>query len=374
MVIKKWESPVLAGDYIPYILNTESLAHVLRMPYGNLVRVLRTQGMNYRYQRFEIPKKSGGSRIIHQPHRDLHFIQKRILRYVLNPLQAQLGKHVAAYRKRLNIPSAVAQHIPNCPLCNSQTPSAHACPKLGLFISLDLVDFFPSTYAISVYDYFKALGFNKNICWTLTHLITVQPKDDKALCGAIIPQGAPTSGAICNLVADKLIDTPIIKYLQDLGNHYHLTDSQKWVYTRYADDINITCGIRLPPQDINNIITNITRIINAAHYAVNARKTRYVYGTYYQRKMLGVVFNAKMTYEKKKAKKLRAILHNCRVHGFDTQYTKAGKKSVEELKTYLTGTINWVAQIDATKGASFQAAYDRALAAEELKQQGEMNG
>jgi hypothetical protein len=49
--------------------------------------------------------------------------------------------------------------------------------------------------------------------------------------------------------------------------------------------------------------------------------------------------------------RLRAIIHNCLVQGFDTQFQRAGKENVAQLQDYLQGKANYIKQINPEKGA-----------------------
>jgi hypothetical protein len=83
---------------------------------------------------------------------------------------------------------------------------------------------------------------------------------------------------------------------------------------------------------------------------VNKRKTR-ITNTFYRKQLLGIVFNVHPNVAKDEYLRLRAIIHNCLVQGFDTQYQRAGKESVAELLTWLKGKANYVQQINPDRGA-----------------------
>jgi hypothetical protein len=91
------------------------------------------------------------------------------------------------------------------------------------------------------------------------------------------------------------------------------------------------------------------QIIHEAGYRVNKRKTRMSYG-YYRKSLLGMVFNQKANYSKQDYLWMRAMIHNCAVHGFDSQYKKANQFSTDAMITWLRGKINWINQINPDKG------------------------
>ena len=90
------------------------------------------------------------------------------------------------------------------------------------FICIDLEDFFPSISLNRVRKLFLLLGYSTRAVNILTRLCT---------CGEGLPQGAVTSPAISNLVVSKL-DRRIGGY----------TSRRNIAYTRYADDITISCN------------------------------------------------------------------------------------------------------------------------------------
>lgn len=357
---------------MPYAIDDCSVANHLgfrnKVVWGVLLNI-----MNH-YHVFEVPKSQGGMRTIHAPDDMMKLLLYRIYIRFLMPMHEQLGDHVTAYRMGRDVKDTVVQHIPRCPICDSatKTPKKHLCPRRGLLIKMDLSSFFHAHTRTWIRNYFKDLGYSHTVAGILAGLLTVP--DVARWDGAEgeqewytrTPQGSPASGAICNLIADKRLDTPILKYLESLNTRYSLKDDWRWTYTRYADDLAFTCGINPPLQDRYNIIDDIQNIIDEAGYRVNHAKTR-IARNYGAKNMLGIVFNQKPNYAKADYLRMRAITHNCATQGFETQYAKANQESAEAMILWLRGNINWINQINPDKGSKLLAEFDVALALHKQK-------
>ncbi|MBN1285074.1 MAG: RNA-directed DNA polymerase [Anaerolineae bacterium] len=152
----------------------------------------------FRYRHFTVPKKDGGRREICAPGPRLKEVQRQILRAYLDPR----APHPAAmgFRRALSI----ADHA-----------WAHA--GAAIIITADIEDFFPSTRARRVAAWWAAQGFNDAEVHLLTRLTTYRGS---------LPQGAPTSPALSNLVNAEL-DAALHRRAQQSGG----------VYTRYCDDL-----------------------------------------------------------------------------------------------------------------------------------------
>ncbi len=324
------------------------------------------------YEVFRIPKRNGKVRIIHSPSDIMKGLHEGVHVRLLAPLQAKLGDHVTAYRTGRSILDAVNRHIPQCPICDNSpkgvSPKSHACPKKGAYIQMDLRDFFHSTSRASIRNYFITQGYSFYVSGLIANLLTVEdlinPEHFKAPESISkyrtgVPQGSPAAGAICNLVADQALDSAILRYLNRMNKQHHLKGAWAWTYSRYADDMTFTCGKNPPYKEKQNIVRKLTGIIFNAGYSVNPTKTK-IMGSYYQKKLLGTVFNQKPNIDTNTYLKLRAITHNCLVHGFETQYKRAGFKDTEKFIQHLRGKINFVGQINPTKGGKLQDVFDTA--------------
>lgn len=365
--------PTLPNN-VPYVVDDFSLATSLGFRNQILWWILTKPDAHY--EMFNIPKsKRGKFRYIHSPAPAMKLLSERLNKRFLDPLQNKLGPHVTAYRHGHSITDAVKSHIRKCPICDEApkgaTPANHNCPKKGTYIHMDLRDFFTRTSRAWVRNYFKSLGYSHTVASYLSALTTVSNipnpvrkrrgnKDEIAETVAGVPQGAPTSGAICNLIADKKLDPILLSLMRTLNLRDNLTDEWGWRYTRYSDDLTFTCGKEYTPAEQEYIVKQISSIINTSGYRVNKAKTVIAQG-YSRKKMLGVVFNQVPNYPRKEYMRIRAITHNCLTHGFKAEYEKAGCVSVPKFVSWLRGKINWINQINPTKGAALLQEFNEAL-------------
>jgi RNA-directed DNA polymerase len=155
------------------------------------------------YQEFSVPKRSGGKRTIASPEPALKILQRRILRRVL----ARLRCHPAAtgFEKRYSIAINALAHV-----------------HKAVVVRMDIRDFFGSTKANRVQKYFQRIGWDKETAGLLTTICTYR--------GAL-PQGAPTSPRLSNLLCGRLDAR-----LTALAKRYGAT------YSRYADDMTFFLG------------------------------------------------------------------------------------------------------------------------------------
>ena len=113
----------------------------------------------------------------------------------------------------------------------------------------DLKDFFPSITNKSVYEMFVEEKFSHEVSSILTKLTTYKGK---------IPQGAPTSSTLANLVFRKTGDI-----LDNFSKENGLT------FTSFVDDMTFSS-----PNDFKEIVPGILNIITA-DFKISHKKTNY---------------------------------------------------------------------------------------------------
>ena len=353
---------------MPFAIDDCSVAH--HLGFRNKVMWYMLLDTAKQYTVHTIRKRRGGVRVIHAPSPVMKLLLQRVHVRFLVPMHSKLGPHVTAYRRGVSVTNAVAQHIHACPICDNAekgvTPKKHSCPKRGLYLKLDLKDFFHTTTRAWIRNYFISIGYSHTVAGILAGLLIVQdvPGDAKQEWYTRTPQGSPASGAICNLVADQRLDRPILQYLEALNSRYNLSGEWAWKYTRYSDDLALTCGINPPKEERHIILKDLSNIINEAGYRVNTKKTR-VSHSYHSKRLLGMVFNARPNYPREEYLRLRAITHNCATQGFESQYSRAKQESTEAMISWLRGKINWLNQINPEKGGKLLEEFEAALAIHE---------
>ena len=119
-------------------------------------------------------------------------------------------------------------------------------------LNMDVRDFFPSIGEVLVKNVFELLGYSTDVSVGLAILTT---KD-----GAL-PQGAPTSSMIANLVLRKF-DADVSAFAKDTGLNY----------TRYADDLTFSSSTRISPE-VPDIISGH---LNTLGLSLNGTKSRFM--------------------------------------------------------------------------------------------------
>lgn len=368
----------LDNDKVPLIIDDWTLA--FRMGFTGKALWYVLGDVDDQYKVFKIKKASGGMRTIHNPKPIMRLMAKQLRVRVMLPLTRKLGAHVGAYQEGKSAADSARVHVVDCDICAAAdkhtctvdvtlndigkvsydversgteecaackpTPK-HDCPRRGVKIHMDLKDFFTSTRRAWIRKYFhEVVGYNHYASSLIAQLCTVKfqnKKRGKTFWG--VPQGAPFSGDICNLVADWRLDHHIIKALEG------------WTYTRYADDLYFSYPKNLPRDEVNAVIDKITSIINDAGYRVNKKKL-HVQRPHRRQKLLGVVLNQKVGMPRDEFRRFRSILNNCIVNGFQAEYAKHKKENPEQFKGWLVGKISYFKSIDPHKAALLSNMYE----------------
>ena len=140
---------------------------------------------------------------------------------------------------------------PDSPRDYVQNANLHAGREV--ILKEDISGFFPSTKENLVLRVWKYLfKFPQDVAEILTKLTTYN--------GAI-PEGAPTSSAVANLVFwDR---EPYLEYeLRQKG----------YIYSRYVDDITVSFATRMEKKELQNVTTKIYRMFISSGLKPNRKK------------------------------------------------------------------------------------------------------
>jgi RNA-directed DNA polymerase len=222
------------------------------------------------YGSFNIPKKSGGVRLIEAP----RVFLKSVQRYVLDCIVQQIPLHeaIVGFRPKMNCAVGARRHVGRPFLWN-----------------IDLKNFFPTITFDQVNSVFSSIGYRPEVTFVLARLCCLSGR---------LPQGAPTSPALANVVfspADESIDG--------------LSKQIGVVYSRYADDLSFS-GMTCIPQDFRR---EIRRIVEALGFHVNDAKTRLM-GPRTRREVTGLTVNQAVSIPRKRRRALRALFHQVSIN------------------------------------------------------------
>ncbi len=252
---------------LPKIYSRSVLAKLLGVSKGYLYSVSKKS--DYFYRNFTLRKKTRGKRQIHAPIRALKGIQ----RWILNELLENIPVNSSA--KGFVTGSSIVDNA-----------KLHV-NKLYV-LNIDLKDFFPSVKSPQVYRvFFDRLGYRPVVASILTNLTTLNNS---------LPQGAPTSPYLSNLVCDEM-DRRIEAYC----------GKNNLAYSRYADDLTVSGNQRL-----NFVFPVLSRIISEYGFKINSRKIRYSHRG--NRMMVtGLTVNDKVSIPRGQRKIYRAIFHEAKL-------------------------------------------------------------
>ena len=281
-------------DGLPPLADAKALADAMGVPLGEL-RFLafnrKVASVNH-YQRFTIPKKSGGERLISAPMPRL----KRAQYWVLDNILARVPLHDAAhgFAPQRSILTNGRNHVGR-----------------DVVINLDLKDFFPTLTYARVKGLFEALGYAEAVAIPLALLCTEPMVDEVTLDGErhfvadgprLLPQGAPTSPAITNLICRKL-DRRLVGLARTLG----------FVYSRYADDLTFS-GSGEAVKKIGTLLKAVHGIVEAEGFKVHPDKTRVMRRSTRQ-EVTGLTVNEAVAVPRDLLRRYRAVLQQVERHG-----------------------------------------------------------
>lgn len=222
------------------------------------------------YHSFDVPKRSGGTRRLAAPDPALKAIQKRILRRVLGRLKA----HSAATGFE-----------------RGHSIVTHALFHAGkeVVVRLDIKDFFPSTRAGQVEGYLRRIGWDAEAAGILVRLCTHEGS---------LPQGAPTSPKLSNLV-NRELDAR----MQRLADKYGAR------YSRYADDLTFSFEQDVP-ANVKSLIRTAKVILKDCGYRMHTKRKLHVRRRHQRQQVTGLVVNERPALPREMRRRLRAVKHH----------------------------------------------------------------
>ena len=209
------------------ILSANALAWRLGIPAARLRSIADRTDSHYR----AIPLPQGDKvRQLRVPNPELMDIQRRIVRYVLEPIGLRSEVHGGV---------------------RGRSARTNATVHLGkpCVVGLDVKSFFDTVRHYMVYRMFRhELGFGRDVAHLLTRLTTLRSR---------LPQGAPTSTAVANLLLASPVDGPLVEQAERAGIQY----------TRFVDDITLS---GLNPRPLMNVVA---RLLSGRRLRMHRRRT-----------------------------------------------------------------------------------------------------
>ncbi len=316
------------------VTTREELAKVLRVHLKTLTYYLYICPDDKKYSVFNIRKKSGGVREICAPNAGLKMIQQRLLGILNELYPPKVCVHGYVKGQKRGIKSNAEVH-----------------KSKNVIVNVDLKDFFPSINFGRVRGLFKSHPFNFN-----DEMATVLAQ----LCchRNALPQGAPTSPVLSNCVCRRL-DDQLLRFCRE----------QKVNYTRYADDLTFSTGLKEFPKEIGTVqkegvvlSKGIVDIVYSNGFVINDAKTRFAKRNNRQ-EVTGLIVNRGVNVSRKFVRQVRAMLHAWEKFGLEDaakehfcKYNYKHRKSDFPsilFKNILIGKINFVGQIKGRENRIF---------------------
>ncbi len=281
------------------------------------------------YVYFEIPKRSGGTRLLAAPHAKLATAQAWVLHNVLEKLATEPPAHG---------------------FVKGRSTVTCALPHVGrdVVVNLDLSSFFPTIGFGRARGVFRKLGYSPAVATIFALLCTESPRTPVLFEGErqfvavgprALPQGACTSPALSNQVVKKL-DRRLAGMAAKHG----------FAYTRYADDLTFSA----PPgkrEEVAMLLARVRHVVEEEGFAINPKKGR-IQRSGRRQSVTGIVVNHKPSVPREEVRLLRSILHHAKTTGLEAQ-NRAG---IPFFESHLRGRIAYVHMVDPGRAAPLFAA------------------
>lgn len=315
---------------LPVIFSVRHLCLLAGVNTRNIMKIIESSRISS-YKRFKLRKKRGGFRVIQTPTEELKYLQRWILYNILEKQPSHIS--CKGFDKTTSIKQNAEVHL------NKQS-----------ILKLDLLRFYDSITEKQVYRIFKGLGYQGNLAVALAKICTIVP-DDTFLKSfkkgeqhlkciilnhglGILPQGAPTSPKISNLICLSLDHRlSALAYKNGLN------------YSRYADDLTFS-----GEYEKNCLIKKIvSRIIKDEKLFLNVAKSKLLKrGSPFFVTGLSVN-NSIVTIPKKRKIDIEHHLFHCLRNGVENHLVKSNIKN-RNFKDWLFGNIAFVYSVEKELG------------------------
>lgn len=317
----------LESYQLPIIETVAQLVEMMELTVSQLrfLTFHRTTNQISHYKRFYIKKKSGGTRMISSPMPQLKKVQYWVFENILNKIPVHEAAH--GFVENRSIKTNAELHV-----------------GAEVVINQDLKNFFPSITFERVRGLFRSFGYSGQLA-TIFALICTEPEvDEVELDGEVyfvakssryLPQGAPTSPVITNILCKRL-DNRLTG----------MAEKNDYVYSRYADDITLSTQKEEGLTKIPQILWQSKKIIEDESFQLHPDKL-HVMRTGSRKEVTGIVVNEKINVGRKKLNQFRALLHQVEKDGPEGKSWNSNPNVLPAIKGY----ANFVNMVNPQKGA-----------------------
>lgn len=306
-------------NQLPFIYDTHQLAEFICIPRKQMFRMIKS-GCRDEYRLITLKRKNGKDRALHAPMPCLKYAQRKILREIASKLS--VSEYATAYKS-------------GAKLENNARP--HTGKKY--ILKMDITDFFGSIRFEQIYSAaFNSRYFPKHIGVMLTTLCCFND---------VLPQGAPTSPALSNLVL-KNFDENIGSWCKKRGISY----------TRYCDDMTFSSD-----KNLYNVYIKVKGMLEDIGFEINETKTRFITNTARQT-VTGLTVNEKVSISKDYKRNLRQELFyifkfgpaDSLLHIGKGEYLPNGQLNILKYLSIVEGKLSFILSVEKDN-SYFKEAY-----------------
>jgi hypothetical protein len=303
----------------PKLLENTNVAHMIALlqTFNQAHEALFQEDRASLYKTYHIPKSSGGLRQIDAPESELMNALRQLKTLLEENMFALYHTTAFAYVRGRCTVDAIKRHQRN---------------ESKWFIKLDFTNFFGSTTHDFVLSMLSMIFPFSEIVKREDGRAALARALDLCFLNGGLPQGTPISPFITNVM--------MIPLDHRLGNTFRNFEKERFVYTRYADDLLISCKHDFDPGKVQAFVA-ATLTEFSAPFTIKPEKTRY--GSSAGRNWnLGVMLNKdnEITIGHKKKKQFKAMLDNY------TRVKKSGQSWELHDVQVLSGLISYYRMIE----------------------------
>jgi RNA-directed DNA polymerase len=308
------------------------VAKLLGYKPSSLAYLLYKKDKASKYLSFEISKKSGGTRLIEAPEKQLKLLQRK-----------------------------VADLLQNCFEDADLTSPKHKSTPVsyGFVRKLSIIDNAKNhrseryVFNVDIHDFFGTINFGRVRGFFIKDRDFLLPPTVATILAQVachenrLPQGSPCSPVISNLVG-HILDMHLIKLAARTGCKY----------SRYADDLTFSTSKREFPRQVavldpekNTWLAGheLQRLIGLSGFSLNTQKTRMQYRDSRQQ-VTGLVVNKRVNVSNEYRKIARAMVHRLFTKGsfIIANQSKSDPKTLTESNDIgrLHGILGYIHHID----------------------------
>lgn len=281
----------------------------------------------HRYRQFKIKKKSGDFRQITAPRNQSFMILLQSVNEILKSIYTP-SEYAMGFTENRSVVTNAAVHRGQ-----------------NYVFNIDLKDFFPSVEQGRVMKRLTLTPFNfsPQIALVVSGLCSMRVKREQPIETKqhnldkqfmyVLPQGAPTSPIITNMICDTLD-----RRLAGLAKRFGLR------YTRYADDITFS-SMHYVYSEKGEFRNELARIISTQGFVINEAKTR-LQRLGSRQEVTGIIVSEKLNVTKKYVREIRSLLYIWDKYGYSAAMSrfypkyKAEKGHVKKGNPDLTNVLD----------------------------------